>query len=69
MISGQMGMDKVLLRQLVCPYSGAPLIWREEQQELWCLASKLAYPIVEGIPLMIIEKARTLTDTECDTQR
>lgn len=62
-------MDKTLLRQLVCPYSGASLVWREEQQELWCLASKLAYPVVEGIPLMIIEKARTLTDTECDTQR
>ena len=58
-------MNKTLLRQLVCPYTGASLVWRPEENELWCAASKLAYPVEEGIPIMIIEQARTLSEQEC----
>ena len=59
-------MNKILLRQLVCPYTGANLVWRATENELWCSASKLAYPVVEGIPVMIIERARALSEQECD---
>ena len=59
-------MDKYLLRQLVCPYSGCSLVLHEKRQELWCLASKMAYPIKDGMPLMLIDEARLLSDHECE---
>lgn len=57
-------MDKRLLEILVCPVSGAPLQWRADVQELWCRASRLAYPVRDGIPVMLEEEARPLTDDE-----
>ena len=57
-------MDKRLLDILVCPVSKAPLVWHADLQELWCRASQLAYPVREGIPVMLQEEARTLTDEE-----
>ncbi len=59
-------MDKRLLDILVCPVSGAPLQWRPEKQELWCRASRLAYPVRDGIPVMLEEEARTLADEEIE---
>ncbi len=57
-------MDKRLLDILVCPVSKAPLVWRAERNELWCKASRLAYPVRDGIPVMLEEEARTLTEEE-----
>ena len=57
-------IDKKLLSILVCPVSKAPLEYMEEQQELWCKASGLAYPIRDGIPVMLEEEARQLTADE-----
>lgn len=57
-------LDKELLEILVCPVSKAPLLWREEQNELVCKASGLAYPIRDGIPVLLEEEARPLTDDE-----
>ena len=57
-------IDKKLLSILVCPVSKAPLEYKEEQQELWCKASGLAYPIRDGIPVMLEEEARQLTADE-----
>ncbi|MFT4045390.1 MAG: Trm112 family protein [Solimonas sp.] len=57
-------MDKRLLDILVCPVSKAPLEWRAEQQELWCRASRLAYPVRDGVPVMLEDEARTLGDEE-----
>ena len=57
-------LDKELLEILVCPVSKAPLLWREEQNELVCKASGLAYPVRDGIPVLLEEEARPLSDDE-----
>ena len=57
-------LDKKLLTILVCPVSKAPLEYKEESQELICKASGLAYPIRDGIPVMLEEEARQLTADE-----
>ena len=54
-------LDKKLLSILVCPVSKAPLIWDVEQQELVCLASGLAYPVRDGIPVMLESEAREIS--------
>lgn len=53
-------MDKALLEILVCPVSKSPLRLDETNQELICEASGLAYPIRDGIPIMLPEEARKL---------
>lgn len=64
--SGSFGwnMDKKLLSLLVCPVSKAPLEYREDTQELVCKASGLAYPVRDGIPVMLESEARQLTTEE-----
>lgn len=57
-------MDKKLLSLLVCPVSKAPLEYREDTQELVCKASGLAYPVRDGIPVMLESEARQLTTEE-----
>lgn len=57
-------MDPKLLDILVCPVSKAPLEWDKEQEELICRASGLAYPIRDGIPVMLETEARPLTTDE-----
>lgn len=49
---------------LVCPVSKAPLEWDKERSELVCRASGLAYPIRDGIPVMLESEARKLTAEE-----
>ncbi len=57
-------MDKKLLSILVCPVSKAPLEYHPEAQELVCYASGLAYPIRDGIPVMLESEARQLSVDE-----
>ena len=57
-------MDKKLLSILVCPVSKAPLEYDAAVQELICRASGLAYPIREGIPVMLEVEARQLNSDE-----
>ena len=57
-------MDKKLLDILVCPVTKAPLVYDKERQELVCKASRLAYPIRDGIRIMLEAEARRLTDEE-----
>ncbi|MEE4109093.1 MAG: Trm112 family protein [Halieaceae bacterium] len=57
-------LDRKLLSILVCPVSKAPLIYDEEHDELICKASGLAYPVRDGIPVMLEEEARQLTADE-----
>ncbi|NQZ30433.1 MAG: Trm112 family protein [Oceanospirillaceae bacterium] len=57
-------MDKKLLDILVCPVSKAPVEWDKEKNELICRSSGLAYPIRDGIPVMLETQARTLTSEE-----
>jgi uncharacterized protein YbaR (Trm112 family) len=57
-------VDKELLSILVCPVSKGPLEYRKTNQELVCKASGLAYPIKEGIPVMLESQARILSVDE-----
>ena len=54
-------IDNKLLSLPVCPVSKAPLEYDAEKQELVCRASHLAYPIRDGIPVMLESEARQLT--------
>ena len=57
-------IDKKLLSILVCPVSKAPLEYDQEKGELVCKASGLAYPVRDGIPVMLESEARPLTADE-----
>ena len=57
-------MDKRLLDILVCPVTKGRLVWDEGRQELLCKASRLAYPVRDGVPVMLEEEARPLSDEE-----
>lgn len=59
-----MALDGKLLELLVCPVSKASLTYHRDTEELWCRASGLAYPVRDGIPVMMEEEARPLTDAE-----
>ena len=59
-------MDKHLLDILVDPISKGPLIYDKKKQELISRASRLAYPIRDGIPVMLPEEARELSNDELD---
>jgi len=54
-------MDQRLLDILVCPVTKGPLIYDKDNQELLCTSSRLAYPIRDGIPVMLSDEARHLT--------
>ncbi len=57
-------MDPKLLEILVCPLCKGPLLYRRETQELICKADRLAFPIRDGIPVMLVDEARRLEDSE-----
>jgi uncharacterized protein YbaR (Trm112 family) len=59
-------MDKHLLDILVDPVTKGPLIYDKKNQELLSRASRLAYPIREGIPVMLPEEARELSTEEIE---
>ena len=59
-------MDKHLLNILVDPVTKGPLIYDKKQQELISRASRLAYPIRDGIPVMLPEEARELSSDEIE---
>ena len=61
-------MDPKLLDILVCPVSKAPLEWDKERNELICRASGLAYPVRDGIPVMLESEARALS-SESDRRK
>ncbi len=57
-------MDAKLLDILVCPICKGPLRYRKPEQELLCKADRLAFPIRDGIPVMLEDEARKLAATE-----
>ena len=57
-------MDPKLLEILVCPLCKGPLVHRREQAELVCKVDRLAYPVKDGIPVMLEEDARKLPPEE-----
>ncbi len=57
-------MDTKLLEILVCPVTKGPLIYDKEAQELISKSARLAYPIRDGIPVMLEDDARRLEPHE-----
>jgi uncharacterized protein len=53
-------MDPKLVEILVCPLCKGPLAFRREAGELVCKADRLAFPVKDGIPVMLEEEARPL---------
>lgn len=60
-------IDSRLLEILVCPVSRGPLVYRREGRELWSAQAGLAYPVQDGVPVLLEEEARTLTEEERDS--
>jgi uncharacterized protein len=59
-------MDPRLLELLVCPVTKGPLDFDRERQELLSRSARLAYPVRDGIPVLLEEEARTLSDEELE---
>ena len=59
-------MEPKLLELLVCPVTKGTLIFDREHQELISHSARLAYPVRDGIPVLLEDEARTLTDEELD---
>jgi uncharacterized protein len=59
-------VDPKLLEMLVCPVTKGPLVFDREKEELVSKSARLAYPIRDGIPVMLEEEARRLTPEECE---
>ncbi|MBX3680481.1 Trm112 family protein [Cognatazoarcus halotolerans] len=57
-------MDSRLLEILVCPLCKGPLDYRKAEQELVCKPCRLAYPVRDGIPVMLEDEARQMPATE-----
>jgi uncharacterized protein len=57
-------MDRKLLEMLVCPVTKGPLVHDPERGELISRSARLAYPIRDGIPVMLEDEARKLTPEE-----
>ncbi len=55
-----MVFDKKLLEIIACPNCKGKLEYHAELSELWCRAERLAYPVKEGIPVLLEPQARTL---------
>lgn len=58
-------MDKRLLEILVCPLCKSTLHLDSQKQELICKADRLAYPIRNDIPVMLVDEARNLSADDC----
>lgn len=57
-------MDTRLLELLVCPVTKGPLEYDRDKSELTSRSARLAYPVKDGIPILLEVEARTLTDEE-----
>jgi uncharacterized protein len=57
-------VDSKLLELLVCPVTKGPLVYDRDRQELVSKSARLAYPIRDGIPVMLEEEARRLAPEE-----
>ena len=62
MADAKFGVDPKLLEILVCPLTKGPLEYDEANSELISKQANLAYPIRDGIPIMLVDEARPLDD-------
>ena len=59
-------MEPKLLELLVCPVTKGPLVYMRDRQELFSRSARLAFPVRDGIPIMLEAEARALSDEECE---
>lgn len=59
-------MDKKLLEIMVCPVTKGPLIYDKKNQELISRSARLAYPVRDGIPVMLEDEARAISEEEAE---
>ncbi len=57
-------MDTKLLELLVCPVTKGPLLYHREAQELVSRSARLAYPVRDGIPILLEHEARPISEEE-----
>lgn len=57
-------LDPKLLEILICPQTKGPLVYDREKAELVSKNALLAYPVRDGVPIMLIDEARTISDEE-----
>ncbi len=57
-------MTERLTDILACPVCKGPLVWQRETEEFVCRADRLAYPVRDGIPVMLPEEARRLASDD-----
>ena len=62
-------VDPKLLEILVCPLTKGPLIYDADAQELISRSANLAFPIRDGIPIMLIDEARDIDDARVKEQK
>lgn len=62
-------MDKRLLEILVCPVNKTPLVYDQAGQRLISLSNGLAYPVRDGIPILLADEATQLSLEEVDAYR
>jgi len=53
-------MDPKMLSVLICPKSGGPLSYNSDTKELISKSAKLAFPVREGVPILLLDEARPL---------
>jgi uncharacterized protein len=68
MPTGQRRIDPKLLEILVCPLTKRPLRYDPERQELVSEQARLAYPIRDGIPIMLADEARVLDEGDKESR-
>ena len=59
-------MEPKLLELLVCPVTKGPLVYMRDRQELFSRSARLAFPVRDGIPIMLETEARPMSDEECE---
>lgn len=57
-------IDPRLLEILVCPQTKTTLVFDRERNELLSKKARLAYPVRDGVPIMLIDEARSMSDDE-----
>lgn len=57
-------IDPILLDILVCPIARCPLVYNAEKNELISVQAHKAYPVRDGVPIMLIDEARDLDDSD-----
>ncbi|GLQ16829.1 Trm112 family protein [Maritalea porphyrae] len=57
-------LDPKMLEMMVCPFTKTRLEWSKDKSELISYAARLAFPIRNNVPLLILDEARQLNDEE-----